>query len=53
MSGFKGNLMYQSKFVFEGHTAQKRDDIISMLYILVHMAKPDFFEGTQTSNLEQ
>lgn len=53
MSGFKGNLMYQSKFVYEGHTAQKRDDIISMLYILVHMVKPDFFEGPQSSNLEQ
>ena len=49
MNGFKGNFMYQSKFVYEGHTISRRDDILSALYIMIRMVQPKFFAGLSTS----
>ena len=34
---FKGNMMFSSKYSFMGHTLSRRDDIISILYILIFL----------------
>ena len=37
---FRGNLKFQSKFVFEGHSLSRRDDIVSLVYVLAYMNNP-------------
>jgi serine/threonine protein kinase len=37
---FRGNLMYQSKYIFEGHAPSRRDDIISIIYLLICLCSP-------------
>jgi len=34
---FKGNMLFSSKYAFMGYTLSRRDDIISILYILIFL----------------
>ena len=36
-SSFKGNMLFSSKYSFMGYTLSRRDDIISILYILIFL----------------
>ena len=39
---FKGSYMFQSKNAFEGHTLSRRDDIISLIYLLIYLESDSF-----------
>ena len=34
---FKGNMLFSSKYTFQGHVQSRRDDIISIIYILIFL----------------
>ena len=34
---FKGNLLFSSRYSFLGYTLSRRDDIISIIYILIFL----------------
>jgi hypothetical protein len=36
-SQFKGNMLFASKNSFVGHTLSRRDDIITIMYMLVYL----------------
>ena len=45
---FRGNLMFQSKNIFEGHSMSRRDDIISLIYVLINMINPNVLKVDST-----
>lgn len=38
-SGFRGNLEYASTYILDGFLPSRRDDLISLVYILIHLLK--------------
>ena len=42
---FRGNIKFQSKFIFEGHSLSRRDDIVSLIYVLANLIEPTVFDN--------
>ena len=47
MNSFKGNLIFGSKNAFKGHLLSRRDDLISLAYLLIYIVDGDleFMKG--------
>jgi hypothetical protein len=47
VNNFKGNLIFGSKNAFKGHSLSRRDDLISLAYLLVYLVDGDieFMKG--------
>ena len=53
-NSFKGNLLFQSKNAFEGKTLSRRDDIISLIYLLVFLINgiSDLYEPNENIKVQ-
>ena len=54
LNRFKGNLIFSSKNAFKGHILSRRDDLISLAYLMIYLVDGDleFMKGNQDYSID-